>query len=237
MKVKKSQKIIKAFTNTDGLYTIGPKMTTNGRLAPIYTDIRKFFSFPKNLKLLAREIINFTKEKNIDYDIVLGGATAGIPIATAVSLLSGKQFGYVRKAPKDGGNGLAVEGNYKKGMKCILIDDAMGHGDAKIAFIKNIREAGLKVEWVIVAAARVLKGEIGKKSTSWIKPNKVKFQAFCEIYDLIKDAYENKIITKEAFDLLSWYADDAMNWPKDPKKWEYFQNYLKKPVHHSKSGV
>lgn len=233
----KSQKIIKIFCETPGFYTIGPKTTTSFCVCPIYPDMRRAFSSPKSLRIIADEIIKFIKKKKIKFDIVLGGVTAGIPLATAIGLLMNKPIGYVRKEPKAGGMGLAVEGNYKKGMKALLVDDALGYGAAKPKFIKNIRDAGLKIDWVVVAVSRTTTGKSGRECTAWVKKSKVKFQSFGDVYDMIKYSVTNRILTSGGGKLLKWYADDGKNWNKDPKKWAFFQNYLKMKKHPSKSGV
>ena len=232
-----SQKIIKAFCETENVFTIGPKVTTSNRVTPVYPDIRRVFSDPRSLRVICQEMKKFIEKNKIKFDFILGGATAGTSVAAVLGQLMNKPSGYVRKEPKEGGMGLAVEGNWKKGMKVLLVDDCIGHGAAKTKFIENIRKAGLKIDWVIVPFSRTTTGKSGKECTAWVKPLKVKFQSFGDLYDMIEYSLKHKIITEEAYYLLKWYADDAMNWNKDKKKWQYFQNYLKKKKHNSKSGV
>lgn len=232
----KSEKIIKTFSSTPNFYTIGPKVTTSDRVCPIYPDMRRTFSSPKSLKIICGEINDFLEAKKIKYDFIIGGVTAGVPLATAIALLVNRPFGYVRKEPKAGGMGLAVEGNYEKGMKTILLDDALGHGAAKIKFIENIRQAGLNIEWVIVPTSRTTKGKSGQECMEFVKQMKVKFQSFCDLYDIVEYSVKNNIITEAAGKLLSWYGDDAAHWHKDKEKWQFFQDYLEQK-HQSKSGV
>ncbi len=233
----KSANIIKIFAGTPGFYVIGPKVTTSGNYVPIYPDLRKTFSDPRRLKIICQEILKFIRDKKIKFDCIIGGVTAGIPIATALSLMSGKLHGYVRKEPKKGGTAQALEGNFKKGMTAILVDDATGHGASKVKFIKNIRQAGLKINWVIVPVSRSNRRQDAKKYRRWIKPSKVRLQSFCDLYDIINYSYRHKIISKDARTLLHWYVDDAFGWQKDKTKLAFFRNYLKTKTHKSKSGV
>jgi orotate phosphoribosyltransferase len=232
----KSEKIIEIFGRTPNFFVIGPKITTSDRVAPIYPEVRRIYSSPENLKAICREIEKFLKFKKIKYDFIFGGATAGIQIATALALLVNKPCGYVRTRPKAGGMGLAVEGDWRPGMRVILLDDSMGHGAAKTKFIKNIRQAGLIIDWVIVPVSRTNTGRGGRECMKWIKPAKVNFQSFCDVYDILNYSLKHNIITESAAALLRWYADDAANWHKDKNKWQFFQNYLKQK-HASKSGV
>jgi orotate phosphoribosyltransferase len=236
MKMNKSLAITKIFCNTPNFFTIGPKTTTSNRVCPIYPDMRRVFSDPKALKKIARVIIQFMRDKNIKCDYVVGGATAGIGLAAAISLESGIPWGYVRKEPKGGGMGLAVEGNYRRGMTAVLVDDALGHGASKPIFVKNIRKAGLKINWVIVPVARTVTGKSGRQCMAWVKRSRVRFQCFSDIFDWAPYCVKNNIVTPEGMQLLLWYAEDAEHWHTDKKKWAFFQHYLKSQ-HESASGV
>ena len=232
-----SEKILKALCETPRLYTIGPKMTTSHCLSPIYADMRRCYSDPKSMRIICKEIIKFISAKKIKFDFVVGGATAGIPLGTALGLLMNKPFGYVRKQPKDGGMGLAVEGGWRPGMTALLIDDAAAHGASKIPFVHNIRAAGMKINWVIVPVARTLREPNATKDHGWIKQEKIQLQAFCDINDMGEYAYKHKIISHDAYLLYNWYASDPHHWQDDKKKWQFFQDYLKMPKHDSRSGV
>jgi orotate phosphoribosyltransferase len=234
IKIEKSKKIIKTILSTPNFCTIGPFTVTSGQVIPIYPDFRTIFSDPKRLKLIAREVIKFIQKRKIKFDIFLGCATAGVPLAVALGLLMKKPVGYVRKKPKEGGMRRAVEGGFKKGMRAILIDDALAQGKHKQIFLDNIRKEGLKASWVIVVASR---GHRTKYYLDWIKKAKVRFQSFCDLFDLADYAEKHKIWSKEACQLFRWYSLDAEGWHKDPKKWEFFKNYLKKKKHLSKMSV
>lgn len=229
-----NQKIIKAFATIKDLYLMGPFTTTNQRITPLYPDLRAVFSRPKNLKIIAQEIIKFIKKNKIKFDFIVGGATAGIPIATAVGLLANKPGGYVRKEPKGGGTNKTVEGSFKKGSTAILIDDALGHGAGKIDFLKNIRNSGFKVEWLIVVASR---GYKNPEYFKWFKKAKVNFVSLCDIKGIVNYAAERGLISEPARQLLAWYSEDALCWNRDPKKWQYFLNYKKQKNHQSVFGV
>lgn len=224
-KIEKNQKIIDLVSRTKGLYHIGPYTTTNGCTMGVYSDMRSVFSDPKRLRSIALEIWKFMKRKKIKADFIVGGATAGIQLSTALSMVSGVPNGYVRKEPKAGGLCRAVEGEWKKGMRCVLIEDAHGHGAAKTVFIKNIRQAGMKIEWVIVMLSRSNKHAHYFK---WFPKAGVKFQSFGDIEDFIIHSKRKKLISSEAAQLMMYFHENAYSWNKDPKKWKFFLDYKKR---------
>ncbi|MEW6407664.1 MAG: hypothetical protein AB1465_03165 [Patescibacteria group bacterium] len=221
-----NQIVIKTFSTTPDFYTKGPVITTTGATNPVYMDPRKTFTFPDRLKIIVKELAEFIKKEKINYDIILGGATCGIMISTALGLLTGKPAGYVRKKTKEAGLKLAVEGYFKPEMKAIIVDDAIGHGDSKIQFIKNIQGVGMNAEWVLTTCSRYAMDHEDYKKIS--KEYKVKIYSLCALEEIARYSLEHNIISKEAYQLLVWYGIDGLNWSKNPKKWQYFQNYLKK---------
>lgn len=227
-------KIMRLAAETPDFYTVGPFMTTSGCLAPIYPDIRKVFTDPNSLQAIAKEIIKLIKKKKISFEMILGGATAGIPVATAVALIMNKPLGYVRTKAKAGGLGRAVEGNWRVGMKVIIIDDAAAHGAGKSQFIKQIRKAGLKIDTVIAVYSR---NRQSKKDHVWTKKLNVKLYDLGDIGHILEYAYKHKIVSEEAYTLLAWYREDPHNWNNDPEKWTFFEKYKQMKKRESSSGI
>lgn len=224
-KIEVSKKIIDLVSKTPNFYHMGPYTTTNGCVTAIYPDMRSVFSDPKRLKAIAQEMWKFIQKKKIPVDFFIGGATAGIQLSTALSMVSGIPNGYVRKEPKGGGLCRAVEGNWKPGMRCILIEDAHGHGAAKTIFTKNIRAAGMKIDWVMVMLSRSNRHAHYFK---WFPKAKVKFQSFGDIEDFLKYSKKHQLISPDAEKLMGWFHENAQSWNKDPKKWKFFLEYKKR---------
>jgi orotate phosphoribosyltransferase len=229
-----NQKVIDRFNEVKNFYLMGPYTTTNNCVMPLYVDARGVFSHPQCLKGIASEMIKFIKKEKIKFDFIIGGATAGIPIATAVGVLMNKPVGYVRKAPKGGGTNRVVEGDFKKGSTALLIDDALGHGAGKTVFLSHIRKSGYKINWLLVTCSR---GYNNPDYFEWFKAAKVNFASFADLSGIIKDAGKRKLISPQAVQLLVWYFENASGWQKDKKKWHYFLEYKKIKKHQSRFGV
>lgn len=222
----KNKKIIKIFCETPGTFG-APKVNTTGNFCPVYFDPRVAFSYPEKLMAIAEECVKEIETFGEDFDFILGGATAGISLAAYIAYVMKKRLGYVRKQPKENASN-TVEGHLKKGMKVVLIDDAEGQGKAKKLFIDNIRNSGFEINNVIVAVARTARGASGEKANGWVVDKKVNLICLCDCYDMVDYARKNNLLSEEVCNLSEWYCDDAGGWNKDPRKWNYFLEYLKK---------
>jgi len=103
--------------------------------------------------------------KNMNIDAI-GGLTLGAdPIVCAVVMEAarkGKEINgfIVRKEPKGHGTKRFIEGNIKKGMKVVIVEDVVTTGTSVLKAIKRAEEAGLKIIKVITLVDRE---EGGKK--------------------------------------------------------------------------
>ena len=70
---------------------------TSGLKSPVYVDCRKIISFIDERDFIMNEAINYFKKNNLEFDLVSGGETAGIPYAAIISERTKKPMLYVRK--------------------------------------------------------------------------------------------------------------------------------------------
>ena len=90
---------------------------TSGQKSPVYVDCRKIISFVKERNIILNYTKNYFNENNIEFDLLAGGETAGIPYAAFFSELLQKPMIYVRKKTKGFGQDQQIEGNFKKNQK------------------------------------------------------------------------------------------------------------------------
>ncbi len=118
---------------------------TSGRKSPVYVDCRKIISYPNERNQILTFMENYINKNKIQFDLVAGGETAGIPYAAFLSERLNKPMIYIRKKPKGFGKNSLIEGDYEENCKCILIEDLATDGGSKVKFVENMRENNIKV--------------------------------------------------------------------------------------------
>ena len=129
-----------------------PFIFTSGRASPVYTDCRRLISFPR----VRATLIDFASATVMrdagfeQFDAVAGGETAGIPFAAWMADRLGLPMLYVRKKAKGFGRNAQIEGHLVEGQRVLLVEDMTSDGGSKVNFCNALREAGAKVEHVLV---------------------------------------------------------------------------------------
>ena len=129
-----------------------PFIFTSGWASPVYTDCRRLISFPRVRGTLI-DFATATVMREIGFeqlDAVAGGETAGIPFAAWIAERLALPMLYVRKKPKGFGRNSQIEGHVVEGQRVLLVEDMTSDGRSKINFCNALRQAGTKVEHVLV---------------------------------------------------------------------------------------
>ncbi len=135
-----------------GCVVFGEFRLRSGEVSPIYLDLRRMASHPS---LLARAAAAYRPLLDaIPFDVLAGIPYAGLPIATALALQTGKPMIYPRREVKDYGTRAPVEGQFRPGDRAVLIDDVVTSGGSKVEAAERLREAGLEVSDVVVMVDR-----------------------------------------------------------------------------------
>lgn len=126
-----------------------PFVFTSGKISPVYVDMRRMISFPKERTILMDMAAERLKDLGLDY--VAGGETAGIPYAAFIAERLNAPMLYVRKKPKGFGRLAQIEGCMDEdGKNVALIEDLQTDGGSKKLFIDVLRNAGASVEHAFV---------------------------------------------------------------------------------------
>jgi uridine monophosphate synthetase len=131
-----------------GCVKFGDFELKSGDRSPIYFDLRLLTGHPELLSRVAAAFIPILDK--LSFDRLAAVPYAGLPIATAIALQSGRPLIYPRKEVKEYGTGATVEGGFQPGETAILIDDLITSGASKFEAADKLRAAGLEVHDVIV---------------------------------------------------------------------------------------
>ncbi|ESL05664.1 orotidine-5-phosphate decarboxylase/orotate phosphoribosyltransferase [Trypanosoma rangeli SC58] len=129
----------------------------SGKKSPIYLDLRRLVSHPPILRMVAREYAKVLR--TLQFDRLVGLPYAALPIATAIALEMDIPLVYPRREAKAYGTKAAMEGDYKKGDRVVVIDDLVTTGETKVEAIEKLKAAGLEIVSIVVLIDR----EMGAK--------------------------------------------------------------------------
>lgn len=114
----------------------------SGAVSSIYWDKYRFESNPTLLTAIAdalRELLPGS------FDTLAGLELGGIPLATALSIATGKPCLYVRKATKPYGTSNLVEGGFTPGKTAVVVEDVVTSGGQVVTSVQQMRDLGLVV--------------------------------------------------------------------------------------------
>ena len=184
-----------------------PFVFTSGRISPVYTDIRRLISFPKERDTLMNFATEMLKPLNLDY--VAGGETAGIPYAAFLAERLNKPMLYVRKKPKGFGKMAQIEGCMdEEGKKVALIEDLQTDGGSKKVFVDALRGAGAIVEHAFVVF------HYGNFPQSYqnMKDWGLTLHALTTWADVLKVAREQKYFDDETLKSVEYFLKEPDEW-------------------------
>lgn len=180
----------------DELYKIGAIQfgqfkLKSGLISPFYIDLRLIISYPSLLKELSDLI--WSKAKHLGIDLICGVPYTALPIATCLSVFQNIPMIMKRKESKDYGNKKMVEGLYKEGSKCLILEDIVTSGSSILETITPLEDLGIHVENVIT----IINREQGGMQN--IEKYGYRVQSLLSISDILKHLLlQEKITEKQA---------------------------------------
>lgn len=116
----------------------------SGVASPIYVDLRSLVSFPYLMKTTAA-LISDEVQDDVDVELLCGIPYTALPVATLVSSNSNLPMIIVRKEKKEYGTAKLIEGTFRAGQNCLLIDDVVSTGSSLASVKEKLVASGLEV--------------------------------------------------------------------------------------------
>ena len=184
---------------------------TSGLKSPVYVDCRKIISFINEREFIMNEALNYFEKNKIQFDLVAGGETAGIPYAAIISEKIKKPMVYIRKKPKGFGQNQQIEGHFKEKEKAILIEDLATDGGSKVVFVEAMRKAGLIINDIFV----IFYYDIFNLENSVFSKLNVNIHSLCTWKDIISVIEKKNSYKENDIKNLKKFLSNPDDWRKD----------------------
>ncbi|XP_043250118.1 uridine 5'-monophosphate synthase [Colletes gigas] len=123
----------------------GDFVTKIGLKTPVYFDLRVIVSHPKIMARLAKVLWKLS-ENCSDISQICGVPYTALPLATLISVNSNIPMLIKRKEVKAYGTMKMIEGQFKPGDNCVIIEDVVTSGSSILETVQVLRKEGLEVK-------------------------------------------------------------------------------------------
>ncbi|MFN7094626.1 MAG: orotate phosphoribosyltransferase [Burkholderiales bacterium] len=115
----------------------------SGKQSYIYADIRTAISYPAIFKQICDQFYQMLQ--NLNYDFICGVPYSALTFASGIAYAHNIPMLLKRKEAKEYGTKKILEGNYKPGQTCILLEDVITTGASLLETIQVLAEHGLVI--------------------------------------------------------------------------------------------
>ena len=133
------------------LLLTGNFILTSGKVSPYYLDLRRLPNYPEIFIEVVNEALRVIN--SIEFDMILGIATGGVPFASFLACKLSKPLGYIRSEKKGYGTDKLIEADVE-GKKVLIVDDVATTGGSILRAIEEVRKNGGSVTHALVIVDR-----------------------------------------------------------------------------------
>ena len=145
------QTLLEALINI-GVIKWGEFTLRSGEISPIYIDCRAIISYPQLLHAVGKAL--WSKVKHLKPSLLCGVPYTALPMATAISLEQNLPMLMCRKEVKEYGTKKQIEGIFKPGQDCLIIEDVVTTGGSVLKIAESLKKHDLQVTDIVVLVDR-----------------------------------------------------------------------------------
>ena len=187
----KKQQYLKDCLTTRGIIQRGIFKLKSGAISNIYCDCRQIYSHPELFDCFARLAAQYLVDEKVKdkIDIVVGVPMGGLPLATAIAMTIKKPLVILRKNKKTHGNtSQMISGVYKKGDRCLLVEDTITTAGSAYNAKKTLMTYGIMVPYLFCI--------IDRRNDIIARPNSIQRTTVCSLIQMPnshRDIFNSKL--------------------------------------------
>ena len=189
------------------LSPLNPFNYASGLKGPIYCDNRLILSHVNFRNKIVQGFIQEIEKNSLEFDLIGGIATAGIPYAAFMADRLSRPMIYVRSKAKEHGKKNQVEGDYLPNQSVIMVEDLINQGSSLVDSVNGLVEAGL----TSTLCLSIVNYQT-KVATKRLAELSMTLYSLTDFEHLVKAGLELQFVDLEGKKLL-------IDWHDDPKEW------------------
>lgn len=183
-----------------GAVRFGEYILKSGHKTSVYVNLRIIISYPNLLRQIAE--VMWAVVANTKFDLICGVPYTALPIATCISLDHNIPMVMRRKEKKDYGTKQMIEGVYRHGQSCLIIEDVITKGLSIIETAEELEKIGLKVN---AAIALIDRDQGGKEN---LKKHHYQITTLLTLPHILNSLMESNLLNESEQNYAKRYLDE-----------------------------
>lgn len=184
-----------------------PVTFKSGLISPIYVDNRRIPFWPEAFQTVIAGFEAAIAKHHIEYEIIAGVESGGIPHSAALGYALRKPSVFVRKQPKEHGTRNRIEGGTVLDKRVLLVEDLVTTGGSSLASVSALREAGALVNTCLA----IVSYEFGEAQEAFDSAG-VRLYALTSLADILEAAVQTGRFGREAIAIIEDWLADPPGW-------------------------
>lgn len=179
-----------------GAIQFGHFQLKSGQTSSVYINLRKIISYPALLRTVAKAMWEITRE--CDFELICGVPYTALPIATCISLDYNVPMIMRRKEKKEYGTKQMIEGEFKEGERCLIVEDVVTSGSSILETASELENVKLQVKEVVALIDREQGGRENLEK-------KYQFHAILTLSDILQTLLHSNSLTQTEHQLINQF--------------------------------